>query len=569
MELNSSVLNFSRTASGKQKTAWYNFWLKGQVVMKSSSTKKSLILGGLVGTSGFLIAKAIGLIYSIPFSTILGSDAYMSYYGTAYRIYSYILNIFTAGFPFAIATMVAKYSTLENWKTVLNIRKMSLVFMACVGFLGMIIMMMLSGLLAMLMTETPEGSHVMTIVLCILAVAIFLVPILSSYRGFIQGRKEMEEYAFSQAFEQVFRVGFLLSAACLMVYGFHMDRVWALYGAVLSTSVAALAGIIQISRFSKKQEGLLKKQSKSQQVKPVASRAIFREMVILALPYMGSAILGYSDDIYNSVLLPIGLRYSSYTPDQINTVMSAANYVGTKLTSIPMILAPGFTAAIIPHLSSSLLEKKYGRIRKDVRECINIVLFLGLFLSFAIMIYAGPVFYSLFYTSDLPLSTEIVRWISLEGLMGTITPVISSIMMALSLQKSLLNRLTWGTLLKGVLLIPLTIWLGFAGAVLATMISYGYILIFNTLELSEKFGISMRSMAQVALKTILALACMGACAWLLSFTGLGSVQGSRLMCLLGLLVSGVISSLVFAGVSLVFGLPQQLFHFRLNFGHKS
>lgn len=54
--------------------------------------------------------------------------------------------------------------------------------------------------------------------------------------------------------------------------------------------------------------------------------------------------------------------------------MSAANYVGTKLTAIPMILAPGFTAAIIPHLSSSLLEKKYKRIRKDIRECMNIVL---------------------------------------------------------------------------------------------------------------------------------------------------------------------------------------------------
>lgn len=187
----------------------------------------------------------------------------MSYYGTAYRIYSYILNVFTAGFPFAIATLVAKYSTLENWKTVLQVRKLSLIFMACVGFLGMIIMMLLSGLLAMLMTETADGAHVMTLVLCILAVAIFLVPILSSYRGFIQGRKEMEEYAFSQAFEQIFRVGFLLSAACLLVYGFHMDRVWALYGAVLSTSVAALAGIIQISKFSRKQEKCFQSWQKS------------------------------------------------------------------------------------------------------------------------------------------------------------------------------------------------------------------------------------------------------------------------------------------------------------------
>ena len=73
---------------------------------KSDSVKKSIVLSGLIGTAGLFIAKMLGLFYSIPLSNILGSDAYMSYYGTAYRIYSYILNVFTAGFPFAIATHV-------------------------------------------------------------------------------------------------------------------------------------------------------------------------------------------------------------------------------------------------------------------------------------------------------------------------------------------------------------------------------------------------------------------------------------------------------------------------------
>ena len=43
----------------------------------ASVAKKSIIAGGLIGTGGFFIAKAIGLLYSVPFSTILGSDALM------------------------------------------------------------------------------------------------------------------------------------------------------------------------------------------------------------------------------------------------------------------------------------------------------------------------------------------------------------------------------------------------------------------------------------------------------------------------------------------------------------
>ena len=73
---------------------------------RSSRIKKSVVLSGLVGTGGLFVAKLLGLVYSIPLSSILASDAYMGYYGNAYRIYNYILNICTAGFPLAVATVV-------------------------------------------------------------------------------------------------------------------------------------------------------------------------------------------------------------------------------------------------------------------------------------------------------------------------------------------------------------------------------------------------------------------------------------------------------------------------------
>lgn len=81
----------------------------------SKKFKNSLIAGGLITTAGLFIAKLIGLAYTIPFSYILESEAYMGMYGGAYRIYSYLLQVFTAGFPFAIATVTAKYATGNSW----------------------------------------------------------------------------------------------------------------------------------------------------------------------------------------------------------------------------------------------------------------------------------------------------------------------------------------------------------------------------------------------------------------------------------------------------------------------
>lgn len=128
----------------------------------NSSVKKSVVVSGLVGTAGFFIAKAIGLIYAIPFASILGSDALMNYYGTAYRIYSYILNIFTAGFPFAIATMVSAYIAKGNNRVAVQVKRLALLFMTLIGFLGMIIMMALSAVFARIVTDVDEGIHIMT-----------------------------------------------------------------------------------------------------------------------------------------------------------------------------------------------------------------------------------------------------------------------------------------------------------------------------------------------------------------------------------------------------------------------
>ncbi len=538
--------------------------MQNQKPKASSAAKKSIIAGGLIGTGGFFIAKAIGLIYSIPFSTILGSSAYMGYYGSAYRIYSYLLNVFTAGAPMAIATMVAKYITRKNYKTALAVQRMSVLVMALLGALGMIVMAAFSSILAKAMESSADGQSIMTTVLCLLSIAIFLVPILSAYRGFIQGCKEMEEYAFSQAFEQIFRVAFLLGVSCLLVYGFKLSSVWALYAAVLSTSVAAIAGIIQIYRFSRNTCAALEREGHHQQARTVPLKPLFREFILLCLPYLLFAIIGYANDIYDAILLPVGLKLSSYDAQQIETMTSAVNYVGIKLTAIPMILSPGFVAAIIPHITSALEKNDIKTVRKDILECINIVLFIALFLSFAIFMYARPLFYTLYYTSDLDLSAASVRWIAIEGFFGTITPVISSMMMACRMRKKLLVQMLVSAIVKGILMVPMVMWWGVAGAVLSTVISYSWIIGYSLYMMSIQYSISFHSTLKTLIQTILCLVVMAACAMLLTQIGLGSASHGKLLCLLGMLVNGLISSILFAGCALYFGIPQRLFHFRFR-----
>lgn len=525
----------------------------------TNRVKKSIILSGLVGTGGLFVAKALGLVYSIPLSTILGSDAYMSYYGTAYRIYSYILNVFTAGFPFAIATLVARYSVKNDNRSLLLIRKISLTVMAITGLAGMLLMAGFSGLLANLVAPARDVS-IMAWVLRILALAIFFVPVLSAFRGFYQGRREMKEYAFSQAFEQLFRVGFLLSVSWLLVYALNKERVFALYTAVLSTSIAAVAGILQIYSFDRRRIVEIREGAAVQEYEGMEQSAMIREFLALAIPYLLVAIMGYCDDIFNSVLLPLGLRMHGFDGDTQNVILSACNYVGTKLTAIPMILAPGFTSALIPHISSALEERNMKKVSSNVRDCLNIIFYIGLPVSFCIFLYSRELYHILFYTDDLATSSAVLSWIAIEGFLGTVGPVVTNIMMALGLKKNVLKRLLINFLIKGSLMVPFIYLWGFPGAVISSMCGNIYLSAANLAEISRTYSISFKPLIRKIIKICIGVLCMWGAKILLDHIGLYAGEGAKLTCLIRLMVNGIMSVLVYLGMTAFMRIPQTIFH---------
>ncbi len=528
---------------------------------RSSKVKKSIILSGLVGTGGLFVAKALGLVYSIPFSSILQSDAYMSYYGTAYRIYSYILNVFTAGFPFAISTLVARYTVAKDSIALKTIKKISLMAMLITGTAGMLLMILFSGMLANLIAP-GEDVTIMATVLRILAAAIFFVPLLSAFRGFYQGRREMQEYAFSQAFEQLFRVAFLLSTAYLAVYVMGKERKIALYLAVMSTSIAAIAGLLQIFVFDRKKYPEILKEAGEQTAASRPQNLLIREFISLAVPYLLVAVLGYADDIFNSVILPLGLRLHGYTQPEMNVILSAFNYVGTKLTAIPMILAPGFTSALIPHIATSLAEKDSRKVAANVYDCLDTVLFVGLPVAFCIFLYAEDAYQILFYTKDVTASSGVIRWIWIEGFMGTIAPIVTNIMMTLGLRKDVLKRLAVTLVIKGVIMVPLIMWIGYPGTILATLISYGYLVFFNLRQISTVFSISFRKVAVIFLRTAIGAAVMAGVCFGLKAIGLNSVNTGRMIGLLKVGVNLCMTAISYLLVTYAMKVPQMVFHRR-------
>ncbi|MBR3839774.1 MAG: oligosaccharide flippase family protein [Erysipelotrichales bacterium] len=524
-----------------------------------SKKKQSLILGALIGSAGIFLTKFIGMIYVIPFNALVG-EGNMAFYSYAYRTYTYILNVSSAGFPFAIAALVAKYMVKDDYDTVLAIRRISFYIMSLFGMIGMFGLILMSTPLAQIVSPIDASIEYLNIVktcYCIISLALFFVPVLSVYRGFYQGLKELTLYAQSQVVEQVVRVVFLLVAGFISVYVFKSNRIMAVYFAVLSTSIAAVVAIIQ---FVFRDRVVFKdlKEKANRKVTKDEYKRILNEMLQYALPYMIVSILGYSYFIIDMLVFnrTMGLR------GEINAdlIYGIINMNVDKLTSIPMAVAPGFSVAVVPYISASYEEKNYPQASRYVNEAIITSLYLALPLTLVLASLSKPLYYIFYGATYTELDGEILRWYSLDGLASTISPVITSITMALGLRKQNMKNVAIGIFIKLVSVVPLIYLLGYPGACLSSVIGTLSGCLLNFLDVNRRVEVPKRDFINSLSKIVLCLLFTQIVFVLGQKLGLVIVNQGRVIGLIQFIVLGGFGAVTYLISSFYFKLPQYILH---------
>ena len=105
-----------------------------------------------------------------------------------------------------------------------------------------------------------------------------------------------------------------------------------------------------------------------------------------------------------------------------------------------MVLAPGFSSAIIPHITSAITQHNMKQVRKNIRDCIDIVLYIALPVSFCLYVFAEPLIVTLFppeHAKDIPAVAQIIRWFSIVAFLDTMTPIVTNLMVATGLRRNL------------------------------------------------------------------------------------------------------------------------------------
>ncbi|MEG0177356.1 oligosaccharide flippase family protein [Anaerorhabdus sp.] len=522
--------------------------------------KQSFMAGALTSSAGIFISKALGLFYLVPL-TAMATENNMFFYTQAYTYYELLLNICTAGFPFAIAALVARYANKNDFKTVMLVRKLSMSLMLASGFVIAIVFAAISFPLAKgSLGASAPIEDIKTLQNCffILTLAVISVPFLSVFRGFYQGLKELKVYAVSQVIEQVTRIGSLLALGAICIYIFKLESIFAIYMAVLATSLAAIIAIGYYYRFDRKNIGDLNRAARYQKEPAVPAKELFKELLIFGIPYLLASILGNSMSLVNNSFFMSAVKATAENYDHYTLILGMMQGTCNKLTSIPQVLAIGFGAGIVPYLTISLENKNWKELQKNVLDCLDTVLYIGMPLFLCLLVLAEPIYYVMYGDANLALGSEVLRWSSAISITGTLSPICSSMMMTLRLRRQSLFYLFIGFVVKVVSFFLLIDMFGYSGALTSSILTSIVVIFLNLQLIQNKYHVHYGRTFKRFFRICLCLFAMNGSFVLLRLIGLDAVGNGKLYGVFILGIYGIVGMGVYYFTSACLGLPKAI-----------
>lgn len=516
-----------------------------------SIIKKSILIGALTSSFGVFISKVLGLLYYSPLCSLAG-ESNMAFYSITYTYYDVLLNISSAGIPFAIMTLVTSYVTRNDYKSALLVKRIGTTFVLVLSVICSFIFFAFSGPLARKALGSMASVNdikSLRILFVILIVAVIFVPYLSAVRGYFQGIKRFDLYASSQVFEQLIRVSSILLLGYTSVVILKMDNMYAIYFAIAAASIAAIASIIFFKIFGKKDEQEAIKLANDQETSPVSYKEVLFDVIKLGFPYVLVSFFGTSGPIINTTYF-IDYVTKCGTLTQAEAVLSLGILQAncSKLNAIPQVLTVGFCAGLVPYLTESLELQDYNKLSKQIIQIIDTLLFILIPIIFIMVFFGRDIYYIMYGNLNLTTGTELLRCSELTTFTETVLPIFTSIVISLRLRKESVYTLIIGYIIKAITFFPLVKHFGALGIILSTVCASCCCLTIYFVLLFSKYGISFvptfKRMIPIIVNSLITVVPCFALRYFVKFA-----YNSRILCLLMLFAFGIIMLLIYFELS--------------------
>lgn len=478
------------------------------MVQEQSKKNRSFVGGAVVlGIAGLLI-KLLGAAFRIPLTNIIGDDG-MGYYQTAYPIYVFFLTIATAGIPIAISRMVAERNAIDKPWEAYRVFKVSFILLFCIGISSSSLLFFGAEAISAHMKE-PRAIYAMRAV----APALLLCPLMASFRGFFQGRQNMNPTASSQVIEQVFRVAAGLGLA---VFFMPAGKEFAAAGASFGATAGGFFGLIGIVIIYLRKKGEIGEElAAAPKSFDQSAGSILKDILIIAIPItVGSSIMPIIN-VIDAALVKSRLIEAGYASDVARSMYGQLTGMAGPVINFPQVLTQAVSMSLVPVIASAYKRKEEDFLRHNIRLGLRLALMISIPSAVGMMVLARPIMLMFYpYQRESAISASKCLVIFAAGVVFlAIVQTLTGVLQGIGKQLIPVGNLCAGAAVKVVITYILTgiPAINVRGAAIGTVTAYLIAAVLNFVSVRKYTGVKVNFNLAV-LRPLFSAIIMGAAAF--------------------------------------------------------
>lgn len=522
--------------------------------------KNGFLEGTFIATASVIICKILGLVYVIPFYSIIGSQG-GALYSYAYSIYGIFLNLATVGIPTAISKIVSEYNALEYHILKQRAYKIGSRILVWCGIFFFLILFIFAPQIAYLIKGDVSGGNSLesvTLVIRTISTALLIVPILSVKRGYLQGHKYISVPQISNVIEQFVRVLIVVLGSFLSYKVFNLSLEWSVAIAVFGATIGALLSYFFVDRKIKKNKDKFNLDAKEkEEEKKYTNKILLKKIVFYALPFVLIDLVKSAYDMVDLFTVVRTLTSIGYNAETAENVVGIISTWASKLNMIVISISMGLTASLIPNIMPSFVKKDFKDLNRKINKTLQILVILTIPMTLGISFLSYPVWNAFYGYNEVGIS--LLKLYVFMALTLSFQSILVDTSQIMNNTKLTFGSLFLGLFIKLILNIPLMYLFnkmginGYYGSIVASILAQFITIIFLLIRINKKYKIEYKETGIVLLKTLFSCFIMMIALVLLNLI-IPINQESRTMCIFICALYACIGGFIYFVISMKLGI---------------
>lgn len=508
--------------------------------------QQSFEYGAIILLCSTVLVKIIGAVFKIPLGDekLLG-DLGFGYFSSAYDLFLPIYTLAMAGLPIAISRVVAEKMAQGRYNDVKKSLKITSRIFIVTGLTAAIIMLLLIKPFVSLTDST--GKTVYSIYAIV--PSLFFCCVMSTYRGYFEGLRNMYPTAFSDVIEASGKLILGLSFA-YAILKLTNNVAYAAAGAMMGITVggAAAAAFLYL-RYKIKGDGITK-QELADASAAESGKAIAKTLIVIAIPIVLTSLANSVTSLIDVTMVKWQLNRIMEDSSQVIRNMYESSIADYNLFSqealtnaeIPTFLygirgkaftlynlIPTITSVLgvsaLPVLASAWTKKDKALIKRNIESPIKFTALISMPAGFGFL-FMGNEIMGLVYntTASHEIGGTMLRIYGLAAMFAGLAIPMTSMLQSIGKEKISLRNVAIGAVIKVIINfifvgIPT---INIQGAAIGTFVSYLFIFIANLLSIIKYTGVKP-NIYKTILKPFIAALCCGLSTVVLNLSSMGKI----------------------------------------------